>query len=161
MSPFIRQNQHWCQQEKIELIMIELPNHVSINKLKFQLKHLLRKNIDALWVVNDNGLLRARSIQNVWIPLLRNFNKPVLVGINHLTDTHLSFGTFSVEADPYALGIQGAEMISEIMENQWIMTEHKVEQPLSIKNRLNLKISQLKNIDLKQQQFDQIDQLIR
>lgn len=91
MGDFIRQNQRWCQQENIELVSVELPNQLSTSKLKYQLKHLLRKDIDTLWVVNDNGLLRPRSIQNVWLPLLKNVDKPVLVGINALADPELKF----------------------------------------------------------------------
>jgi putative ABC transport system substrate-binding protein len=161
MSDFVLQNQIWCQQEEIELVMIELANNTSVSQLKFQLKHLLRKDIDALWVVNDNALLRPRSIQNVWIPLLKKFDKPVLVGINALANTRLNFGTFSVQADPYALGLQGAEMISDIMGNNWQIAEYEVELPLSIKNLLNVKLSENKNIILDRQKFEEIDQLIQ
>ncbi len=161
MNDFIAQNKAYCKQEDIELIAIKMPNSTSINKLSYQLKHLLHKNIDALWVVNDNGLLHARFIQNVWVPLLKNFNKPVVVGIQKLTKTNLNFGIFSVEADHYALGVQGAEMIAEIMANGWKIDTHKVEPPVSINNILNVKLSNKKNILLNQQKLEQLDTLIQ
>lgn len=161
MSDFIKQNQAYCQQEAIELFAVKIPDKTSIRQLNYQLKHLLNSDIDALWVVNDNGLLRPRYIQNTWIPLLKRFNKPVLVGISSLTESSLNFGTFSVEVDHYALGIQAAEMISDIMDNSWRISQHKIEQPLSIKTLLNIKLSEKKNILLNSQKFDEIDQLIR
>lgn len=161
MGDFIAQNKVYCEQEGIELVMLKIPNKVSINYLNYHLKHLLRKDIDALWVVNDNGLLQPRFLQNAWLPLLKKFNKPVLVGLSSLTKTDLNFGTFSVEADHYALGVQGAEMIDEIMENGWQINDHSVEQPLSINNILNVKLSKKKRIGLETNKLGQIDQLIR
>jgi hypothetical protein len=161
MSDFIEQNKAYCQQEGIELIAIKLSNTVSIGRLSYHLKHLVRQDIDALWVANDNGLLQARLLQNAWLPVLKGFKKPVLVGIQDLTKTNLNFGTFSVEADPYALGVQGAEMISDIMDNGWKIAEHAVEQPLSIHNILNVRLSEGKGIKLDLDKLGQIDRLIR
>ncbi len=161
MGDFIAQNQVYCEQEGIELVMLKIHNKVSINYLNYHLKYLLRKDIDALWVVNDNGLLQPRFLQNAWLPLLKKFNKPVLVGLSSLVKTDLNFGTFSVEADHYALGVQGAEMIDEIMENGWQINDHSVEQPLSINNILNVKLSKKKRIGLETNKLGQIDRLIR
>ncbi len=161
MSDFIKQNQAYCLQESIQLMGIKISDKPSMRHLNYQLKHLLRKDIDALWVVNDNGLLQARYLQNVWIPLLKRFDKPVLVGIKALTKTSLNFGTFSVEADHYALGVQGAEMISDIMDNNWRIADHKIEQPLSISNLLNIKLINKKKIPLDLDKIGQIDQLIQ
>ncbi|MCU7835715.1 MAG: hypothetical protein KZQ83_10760 [gamma proteobacterium symbiont of Taylorina sp.] len=160
MTDFIQQNQVYCEQEKIELVKVKIYNRTSLSQLNYHLKHLLHSDIDALWVANDNALLHPRIIQNVWIPLLKQFNKPVIVGIHRLTRKNLNFGTFSVEADHYALGIQAAEMISTIMENDWQVAEHEIEPPLSIRNSLNLKLSRDKKIPIDQQKLGQIDQLI-
>ncbi|MCW8929967.1 MAG: hypothetical protein OQL19_07005 [Gammaproteobacteria bacterium] len=161
MSDFIKQNQAYCEKERIELVAVKIPNKASIGQLSYHLKHLLHENIDALWVVNDNGLLQPRYIQNAWIPLLKNFNKPVLVGIKALAESNLNFGTFSVEADHYALGVQGAEMISDIMDNDWQISEPKIDPPLSISNLLNIKLSKKKNILLDNKKMGQIDKLIQ
>jgi len=161
MEDFIQQNQAYCQQEDIELVKVKISNTASISKLSYHLKHLLRSDIDALWVANDNALLQPRNIQNAWIPLLKRFDKPVIVGIHALTKKDLNFGTFAVEADHYALGLQAAGMISDIMDNNWQVAEHEIEQPLSIKNILNLQLSKKKKIPLNTHKFGQIDQLIR
>ena len=161
MSELIAQNSKFCSQEDIKLVSIEIPNNTTVRQISYHLKHLLHSDIDALWVVNDNGLLQSRTIQNIWIPNLKRFNKPVVVGIKALTNTELAFGTFSVEADQYALGIQGAGLISDIIENGWKIEKQHVYPPVSINNLLNLKLSQQKNIPIDKNKLGQIDQIIQ
>jgi len=161
MSDFIQINKDFCRQEDIELVTIKLENNPSFQEVKYHLKHLIKDDIDALWVVNDNILLSARLIQNAWIPALKNFNKPVIVGIDALTSTPLSFGTFSISPDNYALGVQGAEMIAEIIDNNWKIDQPDIVEPLSITKLLNVKLSKSKNIPINMQKLDAIDRLIQ
>jgi len=107
---YIQLNAAFCQQEGIELVAVEMPDRFSIKNLDYHMKHLLNKNLDALWVVNDNSLINSQLIQNVWLPNIKEFNKPVIVGIEGLTSTSLDFGTFSAVPDQYALGIQGGNL---------------------------------------------------
>ena len=57
MREYIELNSAFCQQEGIELVAVEIPNSISVKNLSYHLRHLLKKNIDALWIANDNRLI--------------------------------------------------------------------------------------------------------
>jgi len=161
MTNLIEINKVFCSLEKIELVTVKLPNRVSYKQLRYHLRRLVEQDIDALWVPNDNLLLNARLIQNAWMPVLKKTKMPVIVGIEELTVTALNFGTFSVTPDFYALGIQGAQMISSIGEENWTIEEDGLVEPLSIEKLLNLKLSLRKQIPIDLKKLGQVDRVIR
>ena len=139
MKPFIKLNQKYCKKEQIELVPYSIPARGNMKSaLKKGLKILeLRKNIDALWVLNDNMLVNADLLRNVWFPFAGKFKKPVIVGAEILVRPRFKFGTFGVIPDHVELGVQAAEMIYDIMENNW-QTENKgIEQPRSVYKIIN------------------------
>ena len=162
MKDYIQLNAAFCQKEGIELVAAEIPNHFSIKNLGYNLKHLLSKPIDALWVVNDNAIISPQLIQNVWLPNIKEFNKPVIVGVEALTSTALDFGTFSVVPDQYALGIQGAGIIGDILDDGIKQLQQKrVYEPLSVKKLLNINLMQKRQIEINQSKLDTLDKLIQ
>jgi len=161
MKDHIQLNAAFCQQEGIELVAVEMPNRFSIKNLDYHMKHLLNKDLDALWVVNDNSLINSQLIQNVWLPNIKEFNKPVIVGVEGLTSTSLDFGTFSAVPDQYALGIQGAGVIGDILdEGITQFKQTKVYEPLSVKKLLNIKLMQRRNIMVDESKLETLDKLI-
>lgn len=161
MRDYIKLNAEFCQLEGIELVGVEIPNTLSIQKIKYHLKHLLNKDIDALWVINDNAMLSSRLMQNVWVPSVKQFSKPVIVGVEGLTATALNFGTFSVVPDQYALGIQGAGLIGNILDDKiWQLDQKKIYEPLSVKKLLNLRLMKKHNIDVQESMLETLDGLI-
>jgi len=160
MQNLIEINQVFCSLERIDLVTVKLPEHASYKQLRQQLRKLLEKDVDALWIPNDKLLLKARLIQNAWMPVLKKTQIPIIVGIDELAVTALELGTFSVTPDFYALGIQGAQMISEIEEKNWMIAEDGLVEPLSIVKLLNLNLSLRKNIRIDIDKLGQIDQII-
>jgi hypothetical protein len=162
MRNYIQLNAKFCKQEGIELVAIEVSNRISLNKVNYHLRHLLKQNIDALWVVNDNALFSSQIIQNVWLPNIKQFNKPVIVGIEALTTTPLNFGTFAVVPDQYALGIQGAGLIADILDDGIEqLVENKLYEPISVKKSLNLTLMEKRNIKINQSKLDTLDYLTK
>jgi hypothetical protein len=138
MRPAINLNKKYCATENIELIP-----HLIANKgnLKSELKNALNKlgkQIDTLWLPNDNKLINAELLKSVWIYFAKEFQKPIITGIEGLTEPKLNFGTFAVVPDPIQLGTQAAEIIFDAMENDWEVETGKVEQPRSVYKIINL-----------------------
>jgi len=151
-------NRELCKLEEFELVTVRLPNRVSFQKFSYHLRHLLdRDDIDALWVVNDNALLSPRVIQNGWLPAIRHFDKPVVVGTEELTRDDIKFGTFTVIPDHYALGIQAAQIVANIMENNWVIEKETIYHPISISKILNLKLAKSKNMEIDETILETID----
>jgi len=162
MKDYIQLNAKFCKKEGIELIAVEIPNSFSVKSINYHLKHLLNNEIDALWVVNDNGLISPQLVQNVWLPNIKEFSKPVIVGVEGLTSTSLDFGTFSTVPDQYALGVQGAGLIGDIVDEGIVQLEQtKVYEPLSIKKLLNIRLMQKRNIAINESKLETLDKLIQ
>jgi hypothetical protein len=142
LSDFIAKNRGFCKMEGIEIVDVSLPNKSDDYKklLKGNLKTLFKeKNIDVLWVPNDNAFLNIDIIQNVWVPAVKKEKKPVVVGVELLVNPKLDFGTFAVLPDHVALGSQAAEMIYDIMDNDWQCKENRVDPPLAVYKIINFK----------------------
>lgn len=141
MDEFITRNRELCKQEEFELVEYPLADTLAdiAKAVSGGLKELFEsKQVDALWVANDNVLLRTEVLQKVWIPLVRKYKKPVIVGAKSLVNPMLDFGTFAVLPDPFALGTQVAIRISEDAGQNCAEIESTVDVPYSVQKYLNL-----------------------
>lgn len=163
LKDFIEKNRAFCKMEGIEIIDISLPNKSDDYKklLKNSLKTLFEeKNIDVLWVPNDNAFLNVENIQGVWIPAVKKEKKPVVVGVELLVNPKLDFGTFAVLPDHVALGSQAAEMIYDIRDNEWKCEERRVDPPLAVFKIINLQQAK-KNFNVSDEKLKIVDKTLK
>ena len=114
----------------------------TIRDIRLGLRQLIRdEDVDALWVLNDNVLLTERTLVKGWLPETGRYlsELPVIVGVELLASAKLRFGSFAVLPDLEALGVQTANLIFELEENDWQATEWEPEMPLAIQQLLNLR----------------------
>ncbi len=158
----VRINQDYCRKEHTELVPYLISDKGDIeSELKKGLDILEKKeNIDALWVLNDSILVNAQLLRSAWIPFARKFKKPVIAGIEVLVGPKLNFGTFGVVPDHLELGAQAAQMIYDIMDNDWQVGKKGVEQPRSVYKILNLE--QAENLfRVGKEQLNFVDKLLK
>ena len=155
---FIERNAVFCKREGIRLVTVALPNKTdSYNPfIKKALRQLADEKIEAIWVPNDNALLQSDIIRKEWIPFVKKMRIPVIVGIEALANPELDFGTFAVLPDHEALGKQTAEMVYDVMDNNWRCEEHRVDPPLAIYKIINLRQA-TKLFKIKDAQLDGVD----
>ncbi len=162
MKKSITLDEKYCRLENIHLVHAEVKNNASYKDIDFALKRLLKKRIDALLIVNDNQLLNSRIIQNMWIPKLKRFNKPVISSLEVLVTNKFAISTFAVIPDPYAMGLQAEGLINKIIKNKW---QHRVVgrvyKPLSVKKIFNLKLSNNKEISINRKNLNSVDILVQ
>lgn len=138
MVPVINLNQKYCAKEDIELTAYSIPNNKNIgSELKTALNQL-EKKIDALWIPNDNQLINAELFNSVWTPFAKEFQKPIITGVESLIVPKFKFGTFAVIPDPLQLGTQAAELVFDAIDNDWVVETGKVEPPRSVYKIINL-----------------------
>jgi hypothetical protein len=138
MTPAIKLNQKYSAKEDVELINYPISNQGDIeSELKTAL-HQLEKQVDALWIPNDNKLVNAELLQSVWLFFAKEFQKPIITGVESLVAPKFNFGTFAVIPDPIRLGNQTAELVFEAMDNDWQVETGKVIPPLSVYKIINL-----------------------
>jgi len=162
MKDFIEENVQYCKREGFDLIGYEIGGKSKrySSKIKKGIAHLIDEGVDALWVINDNALLNSESLVKGWIPGLKNINKPVIVSVKSIILSKFKFGSFAVVLDHYDLGVQGASIIAEIMDNNWSVEGREIEQPLSVRKMVNLAIFKKKGIEFNVKKLSEMDEVI-
>ena len=125
--------------EQITVVAQDVSASPNASEVKWALRKLKRR-MDALWVLNDDRLLTPRLIADGWLPGL---NEPpycaTIVGAAALVSPRLSFGTFAVLPDHTALGVQAADILFDLADNNWVLPpDAQVQQPLSTTTTLDL-----------------------
>jgi hypothetical protein len=96
--------------------------------------------VDALWVLNDNALLTSDLIGTVWLPALGGSTHiPVIVGVPTLLGKDYPLGNFAMVPDHVALGVQTANMVFDLAENNWQLSDRSVKLPISIKTLVEVR----------------------
>ncbi len=140
MKQHIRTNREYCTKEGIELVSYRISGRSNIeSELKSGFKKLRKSRVNALWVPNDSKIVNAGTLKSVWIPFAAKFKKPIIVGVEVLVTPRFQFGTFAVIPDHVRLGAQAAEIVFDIMDNDWQVGNRPIEPPRSVYKIINLK----------------------
>jgi hypothetical protein len=126
--------------EQVEVVAEEVPADPNASDVRRALRALRKIGIDALWVLNDNALLKdGNFLESAWRPELAMMGVPVVVGVPTLVSIEIRFGTFAVSPDLDALGVQAANVLFEIGESHWNAGGLKVELPVSTVTEVNVR----------------------
>jgi hypothetical protein len=137
---FVERQKALAAKEQITLVPVEVPSDPGSKDVRDALKTLAAEHVDALWVLNDNGLLKdGRFLEAAWRPELAGLGVPVVVGVPTLVSADARFGTFAVLPDLEAMGVQAANVLFEISESGWRAGEHPVELPVSTLTVVNMR----------------------
>ncbi len=159
----VAENARYCAREGIELISYELPNKDSSmdKKLTKGLKTLIDKDVDALWILNDNSLLNPQMFRSSWLPVVGKADLPVIVGVRPFLNTKWNFGSFAIVPDHYALGVQAASIIGELMDDDWEIGDRDIEQPVSVKKVVNISVLDSKDVKYRKDKLSQMDEVVQ
>jgi hypothetical protein len=136
---FVERQMTLAAREHIELVPVPVPKNVTADGLKDALRTLSEKaKVDAVWMLNDNGLIRDGAfVTETWRAVLGETKLPLVVGVSNLVDPAEPVGTLAVVPDHEALGLQAANMIFDMADNDWD-TSRAVELPVSVKTVVDL-----------------------
>jgi hypothetical protein len=155
---FVARQRALASKEQIELVSIELGGDgPTTPELQGAIEALKRyHHIDALWVLNDNRLLKdGRFLREAWAPALKSLGVPIVVGAAPLVNPSSPFGTFAVLPDHAALGAQAANLILDLADNDWRVDEHPIELPLSTAKVLDVRAA--RDFQLREGALNQVD----
>lgn len=163
MDDFIKINSQLASAEGIELVPLSLQNKSSdrVSSVKSKLNAMMKMDIDALWVINDNNLLNSATLSKSWIPVMKETSLPVIVGIESLLNSKLQFGNFAVVPDHYGLGEQTASMLIDVMDNEWLLGDVDLEQPLSVIKMVNVSLLEKKGIAYDKNRLSMFDEVVK
>jgi hypothetical protein len=136
---FVKHEAELAKLEKVELLGRRIEGEVGPRRIRRALKDLLtNEKVDALWVLNDNALLDPGDIRDGWLPEARRSEVPLLVGVSSLVNPRLSFGTVAVVPDHSALGVQLANLLFELADDNWEIGDREIELPLSVETVVDM-----------------------
>ncbi len=134
---FVNKQEHLAWVESIEFERIELGAAPTREEVEWAVDLLVEeRDIDVLWVLNDNVLLSREYLKEVWLPTLRHNHVPVLVGVEALVSPQLDFGSLAVIPNLELLGVQAANVLLDMADEDW-QASSEVLQPLSVKTVMN------------------------
>lgn len=141
---YVERQRELAKREAIELVGVAVPQHPSVRDLRRALDTLrTERGVQALWVLNDNGLLTSDLIQRAWMPLNDTGRRvPLVVGAASLVSAKFDFGTFAMLPDHGALGMQTGALIFKLADDDWTIDRPEIQPPLSTKTVINLRQAQ-------------------
>jgi hypothetical protein len=139
---FVERQRGPAAKEHIEMVSVAVASEVGAEGLRDALDTLVKdQNVDAVWMLNDNALVRdARFRDEAWRAELNESNVPLIVGAANLVNPAFPLGTLAVVPDHEALGLQASNLIFELAEDGWNIEAHPVELPLSVKTVVDIKM---------------------
>jgi putative ABC transport system substrate-binding protein len=134
-AEFITEQRRLASREGIEVVGSEVSQEPSNDEVSTALKSLVeRERVDAVWVLNDDGLLSPKMLSSVWLSSSNPRHRmPVIVGAPNLVTKERPVGTFAIMPDDVALGIQTANLIFDVADDAWKIGGRDVLLPISIK----------------------------
>lgn len=136
---FVGAQAELAEMEQVRLVGRSLEGEVGPRGIRLALRDLLRKEkVDALWVLNDNALLDPKAIRDGWLPEARASEVPIIVGVSSLVNPRLKFGSIAVVPDHAALGVQVANLLFEISDDDWAVDDRGFELPLSVETVVDM-----------------------
>lgn len=139
-SSYISRQQKLAALEDATIVEIPISVHPDDEEIEDAIEVLCKKvQVDALWVLNDNVLLQPNRILRGWMPALERCDIPVIVGVRALVNPEVHFGSFALLPDHEALGIQAADLIFELADENWRVEGRQVDLPLSVTTTVDIK----------------------
>lgn len=154
LTEFVKEQVSLARMEKVELIGVPVEGTPGARKIRLSLRELiLREKVDAIWVLNDNALLNPSAIRDGWLPEVRRSGVPVLVGVSSLVNSQLSFGSVAIVPDHTALGVQAANLLFELADEDWEVADRPVELPLSVETVVDMSQKDLLHLSAESSQL--------
>ncbi|WP_438008150.1 hypothetical protein WME89_05200 [Sorangium sp. So ce321] len=157
---FMARQQKLAEVEQIEIVGQEVGRDPRRTEVATALESLVEdEKIDALWVLNDNILLKPRWLASIWLPKVgKNSRIPVIVGVASLL-TPVQLGTFAMVPDHAALAVQTADMVFDLADGGWQIRRPAIQLPLEINTIVALERAR-KHFGLKESALRSIDQTV-
>jgi hypothetical protein len=157
---YVERQARLARLEQIQLIPLEVSRTPGSREIRKGLDRLIRQEqVDALWVLNDNVLLKPELIAKGWLPALHKNPIAVVVGVGSLVDARLHFGSFAMLPDHGALGVQASELVFRLRENGWNASAVPPELPLSIQSVVDLGWTRA-HLQFREDAIDRIDRIV-
>jgi putative ABC transport system substrate-binding protein len=158
---FVERQKVLAAKENVEIVPLSVANDVTAAGLRDAIHKLAKdKKVDAIWMLNDNALVRDQEfIDEAWRAETADAKLPLIVGVSNFVEPNSPLGTLAIVPDHEALGLQAANLIFDLSDNGWQVESHAVELPLSVRTVVDVKLVQA-NFGLQTDALKHIDKAL-
>jgi len=157
---YVEQQGRLASLEQVQLVPFELSRSPGPHEIRKGLDRLIQdEQVDALWVLNDNVLLKPELIAKGWLKVLHRKPLAVVVGVGSLVDARLHFGSFAMLPDHSALGVQASNLVFRLKEEGWDARAVPPELPLSIQSVVDIGWTRA-HLQFREDAIDRIDRIV-
>ncbi|MBF0440867.1 MAG: hypothetical protein HQK54_03085 [Oligoflexales bacterium] len=96
--------------------------------------------VDAIWVLNDNGLINNNTFQKIWISKAQKLNIPFLCSLKKFVSRELGFCSYAASTSHVDLGQQLGEMVLALIENSADTAMMRIEYLQSVEETVNIEM---------------------
>jgi len=157
---YVEEQARLAKLEQVQLVPIEMSRSPGPHEIRKGLDRLIHdEQVDAVWVLNDNVLLKPELIAKGWLKVLHKSPIAVVVGVGSLVDARLHFGSFAMLPDHSALGVQASNLVFRLREEGWDARTMPPELPLSIQSVVDLGWTR-SHLQFREDAIDRIDRIV-
>lgn len=160
-AEFLAEQKKLSQAEGFDVVGVQIDDTKprSIEKALDRLREEMK--VDAIWVLNDNVLLKPELLVEGWLPALRRNRTPIIVNVRSLLSRDVNFGTFAVVPDHRGLGSQAGQLVASIADAGWKLTfPGEFEYPIAVEKVLDLDFAR-QYLALREGQLESVDKLVQ
>lgn len=157
---YVEQQARLARLEQVQLVPLEMSRSPGPHEIRKGLDRLIHdEQVDAVWVLNDNVLLKPELIAKGWLKVLHKNPIAVVVGVGTLVDARLHFGSFAMLPDHGALGVQASNLVFRLRDEGWDARAIPPELPLSIQSVVDLGWTR-QHLQFREDAVDRIDRIV-
>ncbi|HLP40231.1 MAG TPA: hypothetical protein VK465_01880 [Fibrobacteria bacterium] len=130
-------------------------------RLTRALDALQEARVEVVWMLPDNALVNAATVERFWAPRFRRGKMPLVVPLANLAGKQANLGLFSAYPDFYQLGVQAAQQVVRVLEEESKPAELGFEPLISVQTTLNLGVSKRLGWEIRAGKLDRVKDLVQ
>ncbi len=167
-SDFVEDSRRLLSREKLELVghCIDcdgdepLSEEEIIKRRGKGWEKLRDADVEVVWMLPDNAMVNAVSLEKFWIPRFRRSKVPLVVPLAHLAGKQTKLGLYSAYPDYFQLGIQAAQQVVHVLEEEADPSTLGFESLISVQTTFNLGVAKRLRWEIRKERLHRVGDLV-
>jgi hypothetical protein len=168
-SAFVEDSRRLLAREKLELIGKCIDCDGGGSPAGDEIVKSLGKGMDAfkeagvqvVWMLPDNALVNPATLGRFWVPRLRRGKMPLVVPLANLASKQADLGLFSAYPDYPQLGVQAAQQVVQVLEEDVPPAALGFEPLISVQTTLNLSVAERLHWEIRKELLGRVGELVK
>jgi hypothetical protein len=167
-TAFVDESRRLLAREKLELIgkCIDCDGNGApsedeiVKRLGKGLEAFKEAGVEVVWMLPDNALVNPATLGRFWVPRFRRGKTPLVVPLANLASKQAGLGLFSAYPDYPQLGIQAAQQVVQVLEEEVPPEAVGFESLISVQTTLNLGVAERLGWEVRKELLGRVGDLV-